>query len=133
MTSKFTFTLNPLAPLYEPLTTGLTTPTKADRVVLLTPLTNGSKPAPPSLNQTDSTAPGQFQPSYPMVLDKITRATPIFLTFIELIINLPYAIARNAIPAASAYWYKMLKDWKSLSSNKFIPKNAPFPKCDSLC
>jgi len=61
----------------------------------------------------------------PWYWTNITRVTPIFLTFIELILNLPYAIARNAIPAASTYWYKMLEDWKSLSSNKFIPKIHP--------
>jgi len=65
MTSKFTFTLNPLAPLYEPSTTGLTTLTKADQVVPPMPLMIGSKPAPASSNQTDSTTPGQFQPFYP--------------------------------------------------------------------
>jgi len=46
----------------------------------------------------------------PAYWTNFTRVTPIFLTFIELILDLPYAI-----PAASAYWYNMLKDWKSLS------------------
>jgi len=54
---------------------------------------------------------------------------PIFLTFIEHRLNLPYAVA---IPAAVNYRDHMLNDWESLSTNRFIVNNTPFPKCSAL-
>ena len=39
----------------------------------------------------------------PWYKTNVAHSTPIFLTFIECKLSLPYAIARNAIPTAITY------------------------------
>ena len=68
----------------------------------------------------------------PWYKSNIARSTPIFLTFIERELNLPYAIARNAIPNAVYHWQELVNDWTKLTTEKFLPFNAPFPKCSAL-
>jgi len=62
----------------------------------------------------------------------IAQSTPIFLTFIEQKLDLPYAIARNAIPTRIAYSLEMVKDWEQNTNEFFTPHNAPFPKCSAI-
>ena len=84
-----------------------------------------------TLQKTDNTwtIPAFLLPWYKI---SIAQSTPIFLTFIEHKLDLPYAIARNAIPTAIAYWWEMVKDWERNATESFTPYNALFPKCSAL-